>query len=224
MKLISINNGSAEVTIEFQDKNKYQRNTTYNNFNIGKIANPYDRTVFGIGYLGIGGYMAKVNNRLTDEYNSWKNLLARCYSDKYRYLHKTYEDCFMCDDWLNFQNYAAWYYNNWYDLSEGRMHIDKDILIKNNKLYSPETCLVVPQRINMLFIKHSNKDNLPSGISLTKSGKYHSSYNGKPLGNFRTLEEAVDKHDAAKRIHIKELVDDYDNKLPNNVISALLNW
>jgi hypothetical protein len=223
MKIIEYTN-TASAIIEFQDEHKYTTNTTYQNFKIGKIANPYDKTVFGIGCLGVGGYMAKVNNKLTDEYNSWKNLLARCYSDKYRYLHKTYEDCYMCDDWLNFQNHAAWYYENWYDVGEGRMHIDKDILIKGNKLYSPETCLIVPQRVNMMFMTKGRKDDLPTGITKNTSGTYVSCYNGKRYGTFKTLEEAVKEHDKQKRIHIKKVVEEYGNKLPPQIQEILLKW
>ena len=62
-----------------------------------------------------------------------------------------------------FQNFAKWFDDNKYEV-DGRLHIDKDILYPNCKIYSPETCLLIPQRINMLFLNKPNKRGLPNGI------------------------------------------------------------
>lgn len=40
---------------------------------------------------------------------------------------------------------------NWKPHMEG-WHLDKDILLKGNKVYSPETCAFVPAKINSLLI------------------------------------------------------------------------
>ena len=72
--------------------------------------------------------------------------------------------------WHNYQNFAQWFNENRYDV-EGRLHIDKDILYPGNKIYCPDTCLLVPQRINMLFLNKPNKRGLPNGI-IKSSDKY----------------------------------------------------
>ena len=52
MKIIRyVNRG--EIDVEFQDEHKHKVTTTYQNFKIGQIKNPYDRTTFGVGYLGL---------------------------------------------------------------------------------------------------------------------------------------------------------------------------
>ena len=217
-------NKSSNIEIEFQDEYKFITNTTYANFKRGYIKNPYDKSVCGVGYIGVGKYKSKVGGDLTPAYFTWKNMVHRCYDEDHRYLNITYEECYMCNEWLNFQTFAKWYEDNFYDVGEGRMHIDKDILIKGNKLYSPETCIIVPQRINMIFMSKANKWNLPSGISMSKTGKYITSYNGIHLGTIDTLNDAIITHDTEKRKCIKEIVEEYGNKLPSTVSGALLSW
>lgn len=224
MKIIKYNS-SSDVIVEFQDEHKFKTKTTYSNFNRETIINPYDKSVCDIGYIGEGKYSYQSNGEVNTVYDIWKNMLRRCYSDKLRWKFPAYEGCEMCDEWLNLQNFCEWYFENYYDVGDGgRMHIDKDILFKGNNLYAPDKCLIVPQRINMLFIEKKNKWNLPSGISLSKTGKYITKYNTKHLGTLNTLEEAILAHDTEKRNSIKDVVAEYGNKLPDEVISALLAW
>lgn len=221
MKIVRYNN-SADITVEFQDEHKHQVNITYCNFTRG-VFNPYDKVICGVGCTGVGEYRMFIDGTHihTDEYVSWYNMLCRCYKDK---RATAYHDCEVCNEWLNFQNYAEWYSDNFYDIGEGRMHIDKDILVKGNRVYSPDNCIFVPQRINMLFVKKLNKWNLPNGISMSYSGKYITSYNTKHLGSFDNLEEAINAHDTEKRKCIKQIVKEYGYRLPSKVSNALLNW
>lgn len=214
------------LIIQFQDDNEFEKEIHWVNFKSGNVKNPFNITMYGVGYIGDGIYKTndEKGNR-TKEYTSWKNLLRRCYSEEDKQKYPAYYGiCTVCKEWFNFQNYASWYNNNFYDIGSGRMHLDKDVLFKNNKLYSPETCLFLPQRINMIFLEQPNKYNLPSAISLTASGKYHADYNTKRLGNFNTLEEAIKAHEIEKRIHIKQVAEEYKLLLPPKVYNALLAW
>lgn len=117
------------------------------------------------------------------------------------------------------------YDKEFYQVGTERMHIDKDILYKNNRIYSPQTCLLVPQRINMLFMKKPNKYGLPTGITPTKNtGRYTTEYNGKHLGTFDTVEEAAIAHDKAKKEAVTEVANEYKDKIPDKVYQALINW
>lgn len=223
MKIIEYING-ANITVEFQDEYKYVVTNTYSNFNRGSISNPYSKTIYGIGYIGIGKHPTHIDNKNTEVYTVWTNMLARCYYEKERYKYPAYADCEICEEWLNFQVFADWYEENYYSVGEGKMHMDKDILFKDNKMYAPNKCLIVPQRINMIFMNKPNKDNLPCGIKLSPVGRFTSTYNTKSLGTYDTLEEAEIAHDAEKRIHIKNVVQEYGEKLPPKVKDALLNW
>jgi len=223
MKIIRYVN-AGDMTIEFQDEHKVQINTTYANFKKG-IKNPYDISVSTMGYIGEGKYLSKINDIVTPIYAAWRNMLKRCYDESDRYLHPAYENCVVDKEWHNFQTFAAWYEGNFYQVGTERMHIDKDILLKDNKIYSPETCIFVPQSINMVFMnKHRDVDSdLPNGINRCVGG-YRSMYNTKSLGVSKTLEEAIEKYNIEKRIHIKRLVEEYGDELPPRIRNILLNW
>ena len=215
-------NVQSDMRIKFLDEHGYETNTTYGNFKNGQIKNPYDKSVKGIGYMGEGIHRAKVNGKATLQNSIWVQMIRRCYTIE----DSQWRDCEICEEWLNYQNFAEWYNANYYDLGDGtRMHLDKDILIKGNRLYSPETCMIVPQRINMIFMtKERGVDaDLPNAIYRCVNG-YQSSYNGKSLGVFKTLDEAIAEHDRVKRIHIKEVAEEYYGKIPDKLYNAMLAW
>lgn len=106
-------------------------------------------SVCGIGYVGNGEYVTKKNGVHTTAYNKWHGILERCYSLKARAKHPTYSDCSMCDEWLNFQVFAKWFYDN-YPNDGVKYNIDKDIKVKGNRIYSPDTCLFVTPEDNGL--------------------------------------------------------------------------
>ena len=111
------------------------------------IKNPYHPAVYGIGYIGEGeGEKGRV-------YNIWKKVLQRCYSKEYHIKKPTYIGCSVVKEWLNFQNFAKWYKKNYKPETMEGWHLDKDILVKGNKIYSPETCCFVPADINSLLLK-----------------------------------------------------------------------
>jgi len=226
MKIIKYHR-TYDIRVEFLDKHGFEMNTTYGNFLKGQIKNPYDKSVFKAGYLGVGKYMAKQNNKLTEAYVSWKHILERCYDEPQKHKHPAYYGiCTVCEEWLNFQNYAEWFYANFdKNAYDGRIHIDKDILHKGNKIYAPEHCTFIPQRINMMFMekeKHTDKD-LPNAIFRCVNG-FRAAYNAKSLGVFKTLEEAIIAHADERRIHIREIADEYKDIIPPRLYDALYRW
>lgn len=223
MKIIEYRN-SSDIDVEFLDDYHYiKRHTTYVNFKRGNIRNPYDKSLFGVGYLGVGKYTEKINNNknIDPKYTAWISMLNRCYRDKDRFP-AYYGKCEICEEWQNYQNFAKWYEENEYTC-EGRLHIDKDILHPNCNLYSPDNCLLVPQRINMLFLNKPNKRGLPNGISKTPNG-YSANYNKQILGTYQTLQEAYSKYADAKETTIKMVAEEYKEIIPNRVYLALCNY
>lgn len=219
MKIVRIKNAD-NIYIEFQDEHHYVRRTSYTNFKQGSISNPYFPTVCGTGYLGVGRFAT--NNNCV-EYVTWKDMLERCYSEKDKNDHLSYFGISeVCKDWWDYQNFGEWYETNKYDVNE-RLHLDKDILYAGNKIYSPYHCLLVPQRINMLFLNKPNNRGLPNGIKLYKKG-YLAKYNGEELGVYPTLEDAYEVYANAKEKKIKEVADEYRGIIPERVYEALYDY
>ena len=186
----------------------------------GFIMNPLHPMTYGVGYLGIGEYKTKVNNVSTPYYRLWNKVLERCYSERYQIKNPTYKNCTISEEWYNFQNFAKWYEENYIEGFE----LDKDILVKGNKIYSPETCCFVPKRINQLFIKPSNKRNgLPIGVCRV-GNKFHAYISEKYLGTFDTPEEAFEVYKTAKESYIKEVAEKWKGKITENVYKILINY
>ena len=156
-------------------------------------------------------------------------MLSRCYRKNRSKLHP-YDDVEVCKEWHNFQNFAEWFYNNYYEVNGEDMQLDKDILVKGNKIYSPETCIFVPKNINYLFIKSkSKKGQYPIGVSYDKNrNKYQAglSMYGKriALGRFDTLEEAFLTYKKAKEEYIKEVANNYKSLIPEKLYVTMINY
>lgn len=224
-----------DVDIYFPQYNWTARYRTYIEFKKGRIKCPYERTVFGAGYFGEGKYKAKENGKNTRVYDVWHDMIKRCYSEKLHEKQPTYKDCTVCKEWHNFQNFARWYEENYYEIKGQRMHLDKDILIKHNKVYSPDTCVFVPQTINNLFLKRQNdRGDNPIGVADYKNGGYTVHCNlinpkigkskQKTLGVYDTQEKAFEVYKYYKEKNIKEVADYYKGRISNKLYNALYDY
>ena len=199
----------------------------YGDFKNGEIKCLYEPRYYGKGYLGEGKYKVRENGKLTDEYKIWHGVLQRCYDPKFHEKHSTYKDCTVEDYLLNFQHMGKWLEDNYYEVPGEKMCLDKDILHKGNKVYSRETCIFVPERINILFTKRDNaRGNDPIGVVQVSSGNYqvncHNEY-GKQiyLGTYLTEEQAFNAYKQYKEKIIKEVIDSYEGKIPEPFYSRL---
>lgn len=222
IKYVDCQNIDIELLDEHHCIKKHQ---TYQNFKRGTIKNPYHRSVFGVGYVGEGKYKTKENGKFTIFYQQWKNMLLRCYVKADR--HRPYEDAEVCDEWLNFQTFSKWYDEHYYELPNNeRLHIDKDVRVKDNRVYSPDACMLVPQSINEVFKRNTKKSvdcDLPETIKRVNNG-YKVEFRAKNLGVYRTVEECLEKYNTAKKEYIKELIGRYNGLIPEDVTESLLNW
>lgn len=222
---------NREVVVEFQDKYKFRYSASYPNFKNGQLTNPYDKRYCGIGYIGVGKYnMANCKTAL----KKWCGILQRVTlkdSDDLSTNITSYVGCEISEDWLNFQNFAEWFENNKYELPNGeRLAIDKDILFHDNRVYCKERCLLVPEKINSLFIKEkSRRGNLPIGVKQPKDKSYYiagiSEY-GKNIriGSYPTPEDAFYAYKIEKEKHIKEIANNYKDIIPDKVYNALMGY
>lgn len=168
-------------------------------------------------------------SKRTAAYRAWIQMLRRCYNKKEHSNHnKTYSDCSVVNTWLLFSNFKKWFENPNNGYISG-YHLDKDILVKGNKIYSPETCCFVPSKINSLFTKRAADRGLyPIGVTKVKSGRYWARLGERRLGLgvFDTPEEAFNAYKIAKEQHIKELADKYfkEGKITQRVHDALMKY
>lgn len=230
MKIISYKN-NIDVTVEFLDEShyNYKTHTTYQHFKNGGVYSIYDKTVCGVGY--VGAVLPKGYNK-ENSYNVWHDMLHRCYDEKKQKKCPTYKGCSVCDEWLCYNNFRKWYNKNYYNVKNEIMQLDKDILIKNNKIYSPKTCVFVPRCINAIFTKrNANRGNLPIGVT-ERYGKYNvvmsATILGKKgttsLGCYDNIQDAFLTYKTYKEKYIKEVADMYKDYIPHKLYNALYHY
>lgn len=192
--------------------------TSYQHFKDGKIKCPYEPRTYNKGYIGIGKYIPTENKKA---YSSWLNMFKRCYSDKTSARNSAYKKCEVCEEWHNFQNFCEWYYKHYYEIENQKMHLDKDILVKGNKIYSPKTCVFVPERINKLFETYKFKCNKEKGkyiVRIRKNG------NNEYLGRFENKDKALESYKQAKEKYIKQVADEYKPYIPKKLYDAMYKY
>ncbi len=136
-------NNALDVQVTFCATN-YSCSARASNIRRGFVRDPYKPFVAGVGFTGEGKYKKTRHGIYKKAYGVWAGMIKRCYSKESLKLHPTYQNCTVCKDWHNFQNFAVWFENHY---KPGK-HLDKDILIEGNTEYSAKTCKFVTQEEN----------------------------------------------------------------------------
>tara|TARA_R110000851_G_scaffold144052_1_gene283091 strand:+ start:397 stop:1050 length:654 start_codon:yes stop_codon:yes gene_type:complete len=135
--------GWRDVLVRFIDTG-YEIVTGNTQLRDGNIKDIMMPSIYGVGYFGKGAHKANISGKVTKSYDVWMSMLARCYSDKYQADKPTYIGCSVAKDWHDYQVFADWFALNYV---EG-FHMDKDILLKGNRIYGPNTCKFVSPAAN----------------------------------------------------------------------------
>lgn len=221
-----------DIDIYFPEYDHVVKHKGYGAFKKGSILSVYEPRHVGVGYIGEGKHKPTINGKATKVYDTWMNRLSDCYNIKNINKKPRYKDCEVCKEWHNFQVFADWWEENFYEIDGEQMELDKDILIKNNKIYSPNTCVIVPHRINSLFVKSNSKRGiLPIGVIKHKE-KYVSqiqmsnqgSHKCLHLGTFNTPHEAFLMYKINKELLIQGVANEYKTKIPSKLYNALMNY
>ena len=222
---------SEDVLVMFEEYPSIVKCSLYN-LKKGKVKNPYRPNFNGKGYMGVGSY--SFSNR--KHYQLWTNMLIRAYDANFKRKCPSYRDVEVCEEWLNFQNFAKWCddqkFFNAKDESGKSYHLDKDILVKGSKVYSPKTCCFVPNALNQLVVtKRNNRGSFPIGVTYNKTLKLFISNVGigadklyKHLGYFKTPEKAFLAYKQAKESFIKEMAEVWKVNIDSRTYQALMSW
>lgn len=224
MEVVEYNN-SRDIVVRFIETDTFVP-ATWGNFIKGKVKNPYEKTIYSVGYLGEGEYKAVLDGVKTIQYITWKSMIERCYSERSLKINPTYIGCTVTPEWHNFQNFAKWFQDNYYEIEGEIMNLDKDILINGNKIYSPDTCVFTPHSINMLFVQKERKsNNIPTGVSFSKRfKKFVVKCQSKTIGYFRTIDDAFVAYKTCKEKLIKQKAEDYKEKIPTKLYEVMINY
>lgn len=212
---------NVNIDIKFINNNSIRYKKGYKEFKNGSIKNLYHPEIYGIGYCGDGLYNSTKHPK---HYDVWRSMLKRIYNRKGEH-YEYYKDCTVDESWHNFQNFAKWFEENYIE----DFQLDKDILVKGNKVYSPETCCFVPQEINKLFTKRDSKrGDYPIGVGKYKNSSYSAQItlnnSHKYIGTFNTPEEAFEAYKIAKEDYIKEVADKWRGLISSKVFEVMYSY
>lgn len=207
-------------TVKFEDGTIVEK-VSYGRVSRGQVKNPNSVTTCGVGYMGRGKYNAKDNFNI---YQKWLNMLQRCYSEKCENQYPTYKNVTVCKEWHNFQNFAKWFEENHTE----DWDLDKDLLSKEDKQYSPDTCCFIPTEINASIITLNRQGGkYPLGV-YKRANKYWTKVcmGGEIFhyGSYDTPEDAFEKYKSEKISYIKSLAEKWKESLPKKVYYALLEY
>lgn len=115
--------------------------------------------VCGIG-INDAQYNVREGGVTCPYYTCWSNMLTRCYDSKFHIKNPSYVGVQVCDSWLLFSNFKEWMRNqDW----EGNV-LDKDLLGRGSRIYSPSTCCFMPGWLNK-SLKNSTPGEYPLGVT-----------------------------------------------------------
>ena len=195
----------------------------------GNVKDPYLPSVCGVGIVGTK-YSITISGVKTREYNLWHNMLARCYSDSSKKKRPTYEGCEVSENFKSFEYFYEWC-NEQIGFDNKDWQLDKDLLVKGNKIYSESACIFIPKEINQVLVKRENmRGKYPIGVYWSNTNKAFvarvNMNKGKQefLGYFNTELEAFNAYKQAKESFIKEQANKWKTQIDPRAYNALMNY
>ena len=221
-------NDAKDVEIQFL-KTGYEATVRLGDIRNGNLKDPYSPSVYSIGIVGTK-YPISEGGVLTKEYKLWCGMLQRCYSDSYQKQRPTYEGCEVSENFKSYEYFYEWC-NKQIGFGNEGWQLDKDLLIKGNKVYSENTSVFIPREINQVLVKRTAlRGEHLIGVYWHKRGKAFAAQVNKSnggseyLGLFNTEIEAFNAYKIAKEIYIKELANRLKSQIDDKAYNALMNY
>ena len=226
-KVLKYNN-NRNVEVQFL-KTGYETVAQLTNIRNGNVKDPYLPSVYGVGALGTK-YPSKVNGVRTKEYDLWNSMLKRSYSDNYKKKNPTYIGCEVSDKFKSYEYFYEWCHKQ-IGFGVDGFELDKDLLIKGNKVYSENVCIFIPSEINQLLVKREAlRGEHLIGVSWSKTNKaFRARVNknkgeSEHLGYFNTELEAFNAYKTAKEAFIKEQAEKWKGKIDERAYEVLMKY
>ena len=220
---------SHNITVKFLNTGAI-KNTTASALTTGILKDSEVHDTHKYGVMDIPKSVGR-GGKCDPLYRKWNGMMQRCYNPKNKIGNPTYEACTSSETFRYFSKFKSWYYSQIGCDQEG-WHLDKDILVKGNKLYSENTCCIVPPEINSLILKADRiRGKYPIGVyhdtsKIHKRFSARVSKNGKHkrFGSYLTPEEAFAVYKREKEKYIKEVANKWKDQIDPRVYESLMNW
>ena len=216
---------ASNLKVKFIDT-AYETTTRANQLRKGEVRDRSLPSVYGVGIIGNG--ITRVCGVETRDHKLWNSMLCRCYDEKLHAYRPTYEKCSVSDNFKYLPYFEEWCHQQ-IGFDQDGWQLDKDILIKGNKIYSEDTCCFVPHEINSAITSTGVKENeLPVGVSKRKDRDTYSATitkHGKVqhLGSFPTANEAFEVYITERNDYILQLANKWKGKISTETYFKLIS-
>ena len=189
--------------------------------------------VYGLGFNDNSIKARATNSRMTPEYRVWTDMLRRC-TDEILVKRPTYLGCEISENFKIFTFFHKWCNEQigFNSKDSGRnWHLDKDLLIKGNKIYSEDTCVFIPNKLNGIILNgKSQRGDLPRGVCWYEQGSCYRAQahdinsNKKHIGYYKTVNEAFIAYKFYKEGVVKQVAEQYKDVIDPRAYKALLEY
>lgn len=182
-------------------------------------------------------YIEYENKALGEAYRRYYGLCARCKPDKdIDKIGRHYKDVTMCKEWEDDpKSFVKWFMEHYYTCEGEQMDIDKDLFGDGTHVYSPETCCILPKKINAFLSnctrRRDTKSTLPKGIKYnSRYKKYYATIQCADTGivtklsEWDTPEEAFAEYKMVKEADLILMAVKYKDRIPEYIYKRLLSF
>ena len=218
---------SHNITVKFLNTGAI-KNTTASALTTGILKDSEVHDTHKYGVMDIPKSVGR-GGRCDPLYHKWNGMVQRCYNPKNKIGNPAYEACTSSETFRHFSKFKSWYYSQ-IGCEQEDWHLDKDILIKGNKVYSEDTCCIVPPEINCALIGNKKvRGSFPQGViyNSTKTryrARIQRGDKWESLGTYDTPEEAFYAYKPVKEAYIKSLAEKWKDQIDPRVYESLMNW
>lgn len=190
--------------------------------------------VYGLGFNDNSIKARATNSRMTSEYRVWTDMLRRC-TDEILIKRPTYLGCEVSENFKIFTFFHKWCNEqigfNSKDDDDRNWHLDKDLLVKGNKIYSEDTCVFIPNKLNGILLNgKSQRGDLPRGVCWYEQGNCYRAQahdinsKKKHIGYYKTVNEAFIAYKFYKENVVKQVAEQYKSQIDPRAYKALIEY
>ena len=203
------------------------------NIRCGRVKDLTKPSVVGVGVTGTKYKPVNLNGcgeyEIDYAYKIWRGILERCFLDKRQEQQPTYKGCTVSENFKSYEFFYEWCQDQ-VGYREDGFELDKDLLVKGNKIYSESTCCFIPKEINTALTKRGNdRGDHPIGVYWNKKcrsyiAKISEGGSRRYLGLFDSPTDAFQAYKMAKEQYLESLAVKWKDSISNKVYDALLSY
>ena len=218
---------SHNITVKFLNTGAI-KNTTASALTTGILKDSEVHDTHKYGVMDMPNELQKGKPK-PREYSIWNGIRQRCYNENNRDNLMSYKGIKMSDNFKLYSYFKEWCHKQ-IGFNEDGWHLDKDILVKGNKVYSEDTCCFVPPEINCTITNNKSvRGRFPQGVTYNRTktryrAKIRRGAKLESLGTYDTPEEAFYAYKPIKEACIKSLAEKWEDKIDPRVYESLMGW